>query len=359
MADSNNAQNQQKYNKAKLLYDSVECLKKNSDKVKTLKRASKMFNSLGDFEDASTMAANCDADAKALEGKPDNLPPHPKNPMDEKSNSTVVTWIVRIAVILVFVGILGFFYLRQFDSGIYLRSSFYEAIGNHEKAYRLFEHVKDYKDANDKCTSNKYIFASKMLKEKKYNKAIKVFRTIVDYKDSGEKLTQAELKVLKKTPKHGDVLFGEAHWIVAEKKKDKAFLIKLKPTSGVAYNQTDEDVTWETSSIREYLNSSFMNELFTSSMIDKILETKVVVKDNKTYHTKGCKTKDKVFMLNGSQSYKYGEDLNMYLRDYWLISPGATQREAQFVSFGEVKEAGYQVTDRYMNIRPCMWVSFK
>ena len=359
MADVNETQLQSNYDKAKTLMDSIDCLKKNSDKAATLKRAAKRFEALGEFKDSADMASKCKADAEKYSNIKDNLPPAPKNPADLKKPSKAFTWILRIIALLIIVAILGFFYTRYFDHGAYLRSAFYENIGNHEKAYKMFLHLKDYKDSKQRYMDNRYKHGCEKLEEKDYENAKKAFREIQDYKDSAKKLTDAEIAILKDTKVHGDVLFGEAHWIVAAKKKDKAFLIKTKPTSGFAYNATDDKVTWKTCSLREYLNGAYMNDLFNKYMKDRIIEKKVVVKDNKEFGTKGSTTTDKMFMLNEDQAYKYAEDLSSYLDDYWLIGPGETQREAQFVSNGQVKEAGYPVDDRDINTRPCCWVSIK
>ena len=359
MAEINEAELQLKYDGAKRLMNSVECLKKNSDKAKTMERAAKRFEALGDFSDSADMATKCRAEAEKYSKTEDNLPPAPKNPLDIKKPSKLATWLLRIAVFLVIVGIIGFFYTRKTDHGAYLRSSFYENIGNHEKAYKMFLHLKDYKDSEKRYINNRYKHGIEQFQKKNYEQARNAFREIRDYKDSGDKLATCEINLLKKTKKHGDILFGEAHWIVAEKKKDKAFLIKTKPVAGIPYNETDDKVTWESCTMREYLNSAYMNDTFTDAMKDKIIKTKVVVKDNKEFGTKGATTKDKLFMLNEDQAYKYGEDLNIFMRDYWLIGPGETQREAQFVSYGQVKEAGYPVNDSYINTRPCMWVNIK
>ncbi len=359
MAELNETELQKQYDKAKILVNSLDCLTKNSDKAKTLKRAAKRFEALGDFSDSSAMAAKCKEEAEKYSKMEDNLPPAPENPLDSKKSGKASVWIIRVVAVLVIIGILGFFYTRMFDHGAYLRSTFYESIGNHEKAYKMFLHLKDYKDSEKRYLDNRYKHACEKLKEKDYEAAKKAFRDIRDYKDSGEKLAKAEIQILKKTKKHGDVLFGEAHWVVAEKHGNKAFLIKIKPVDEIPYNEKDANVTWKTSSIRDYLNSDFMDDMFTDGMKDRILTTKVVVKDNKKFGTKGATTNDKLFMLNGKQVYKYEEDLGEFSWDYWLIGPGETQREAQFVSHGQVKEAGYPVADQYISMRPCMWINLK
>ncbi|MCR5430707.1 MAG: DUF6273 domain-containing protein [Eubacterium sp.] len=359
MAEVNQAELQNRYDKAKALMNSIDCLAKNSDKATALKRAAKRFEALGDYADSAAMAAKCLSEADNYSKKEDNLPPAPKNPLEAKEPSRVAKWVIRIVALLVIVGIIGFFYTNMTDNGAYLKSAFYENIGKHEEAYKMFHNLKDYKDSEQRYLENRYKHGCEALKGKHYWKARDAFRDIRDYKDAGDKLAQAEIATIKKTKKNGDVLFGEAHWLVVEKKKDKVFMIKTKPTNGIAYNTSDENVTWKTSSIREYLNGPFMENIFTPAMQKKIIKTKVVVKDNKEFGTKGCTTTDQVFMLNGDQSYKYGKTINIFLRDYWLIGPGETQREAQFVSSGEVKTAGYRVDDRYINTRPCMWVSIK
>ena len=359
MADLSENELQIQYEKAKALMNSLDCLVKNSDKAQTLKRAAKRFEDLGEYSDSSALAKQCLEEAEKYSNMEDHLPPAPKNPLDNKKPSKATAWIFRIVALLLIVGIIGFFYTRKTDHGAYLRSSFYESIGNHEKAYKMFLRLKDYKDSEEKYLANRYKHGVEQLKEKKYTAARDAFRDIPDYKDSGDKLADAEIALLKKTKKDSDILFGEAHWIVAEKKKDKAFLIRTKPTDGIAYNQTDANVTWKSSTIRQYLNDDFLKETFTPAMIKRIIKKQVVVKDNKKYGTKGCTTKDKIFMLNEDQVVKYEKALSFFKRDFWLIGPGETQREAQFVSFGEVKEAGYPVNDRYINNRPCFWVSLK
>ncbi len=347
------------YEDANVLVNSIGCLVKNSDKAKTLRRAAKMYSSFGDYEDSPSLAQKCLVEAEKYDGESDNLPEPPKNPLDEKKTSKAFVWGVRIVALCVIIGILGAFYLTKTEHGRYIRSTFYEKIGDHQKAYKLFYHLEDYKDSKQRFRVNKYKQGCIELKNKNYEKARKHFRDISDYKDSSKKLAKVEMKILKDSKKHDDVLFGEAHWIVAEKKKDKLFLIKTKPVPGIAYNTSDESVTWKTSSIREYLNTTFIFNTFNPYMEEKILDSKVKVEDNKQFKTKGSSTTDKIFMLNEEQVYKYGDDLDNFKRDYWLIGPGETQREAQFISFGQVKEAGYPVTDRYINTRPCMWVNIK
>lgn len=344
------------YDIAKSAMDSIDCLKKNSDKVRVLEKSAKDFESLGDFQDARTMAEDCRKLSAIYKEKPDVLPPPPKNPIDEKPESKAPKIIFRVAAVVIILAIIAIFFVKMTDSGKYLRANFNEHIGNHQKAYKLYKNIKGYKDSNSRYLKNRYLYGCETLDKKKYEKARDTFRDIATYKDSGDKLATAEIEILKSTPLHEDILFGEAHWIVVEKTDDRAFLVKTKPTSGVPYNSEDKPVTWKTSSIRSYLNTTYAYETFTPAMINKMIDTKIKIKGNKKKHIKGCKTTDKIFMLNPEQSYKYSADLSIYMRDWWLITPGESQNKAQFVSYGQVMPEGYNVNNRYINMRPCFWL---
>ena len=201
MADRNEAEMQIKYDKAKELMNSIECLVKNSDKADTLKRAAQKFEALGDFNDSPAMAEKCKKLAEEYSKKEDNLPPHPVNPLDLKKPSKAGIWTLRVVVLLVVLAIFWLFYTRTFDHGSYIRSSFYESVGNHEKAYKMFLHLKDYKDSEKRYIENRYKHGCEQLAKKKYEKARDAFRDIRDYKDAGDKLAQAEITLIKKTKK--------------------------------------------------------------------------------------------------------------------------------------------------------------
>ena len=120
-------------------------------------------------------------------------------------------------------------------------------------------------------------------------------------------------------------------------------------------------MTWETCSLRKYLNGEFLEETFTKEMRGTILDTDITVSDNDLYGTKGGNsTTDKIFLLNSIQAeMKYNDILANYLRDCWLIDPGSKQNTAMFMSYGKVMEYGYEVTNTNMHIRPALWISIK
>ena len=349
------------YDKAKKLMDSTDSIVKNSDKAKVCEIAAKRFKALGDFKDSPEMAEKSSKMAEEFKKKPDVVPPHPVNPLDLKKSSLLGKILVRVLVLAIIAFGIWQIYARTTENGRYLRASFYSVIGQNEKAYKMFESLKDYKDSPNKVIENAYKDGVKKYNAKEYTEAIKPLRKALYYKDTNKFLTKAEIKLIKKADVDTDVLYGEAHWVIVKKKNGKAFMIKTKPVNGIPYNNKEEDVTWKTSSVRQYINNDYANEIFTPEMIDRIATTKVVVKGNDIYKTKGCTTKDKLFFLNTMQAYTYctKKPLVNFRRDFWLIEPGETQSSACFFSFGQVMSEGYNVTSSYINIRPAMWLEYK
>ena len=108
-----------------------------------------------------------------------------------------------------------------------------------------------------------------------------------------------------------------------------------------AYNEYLEDITWEESSLRSWLNEKFINRAFSDEEKENINITEIVNQDNPEYGTEGGNnTSDKIFLLSLSEvleegdGKKYGflndetrrcktNSFSKGARDYWwLRSPG-------------------------------------
>lgn len=93
-----------------------------------------------------------------------------------------------------------------------------------------------------------------------------------------------------------------------DKKKDGSLLLISKyGLDCKPYNSECEDVTWETCTIRSWLNNIFYNEAFSDSEKSKIKTTTIVNDDNPEYEDikGGNNTKDKVFLLSVDEAYQY------------------------------------------------------
>lgn len=85
-----------------------------------------------------------------------------------------------------------------------------------------------------------------------------------------------------------------------------ALLVSRYVIDARPYNDTRADVTWETCSIRKWLNSDFYNNAFSPSEKEQIGKFMTPNNDNPEYQTPGGnKTSDKVFLLSFDDVIKY------------------------------------------------------
>lgn len=174
---------------------------------------------------------------------------------------------------------------------------------------------------------------------------------------------------------------GTVEWIVLAKKDDKALLISKYCLDAKEYdkNENNEFVTWETSTLRQWLNSCFINEAFTDEEKALICDTYLQNPDNPEYGTDGGNdTTDKVFLLSIDETSKYLSDKIVrkaeatdYAKDkgifvseengkswWWMRSPGSDDLCASCMgNDGFVHGDGQMIEDRTCGVRPAMWVN--
>ena len=171
----------------------------------------------------------------------------------------------------------------------------------------------------------------------------------------------------------------EIYWLVLAVEEGKALLISEKGLDAKSYNDDErENVTWETCTLRKWLNSNFYNSVFGSDEREKILTAKVTADKNPEHDTDpGQDTEDKVFLLSIQEAEKYFTDdgdveMAAFLTEYaktngayqndrccwwWLRSPGNNSRSA--VCVGGDGWADYEGNDVGIGdvcVRPALWV---
>lgn len=239
-----------------------------------------------------------------------------------------------------------------------------------------------------------------------YNKAIEflnngnlidAYETLMSlkgYKDSAQKAEDIfeQYKTEKlKVAKAGDYVFFGAYeqdnntsngkenveWLVLEVKDGKALVVSKYALDCKQYNTSNTYVTWETCTLRKWLNNDFINAAF-SSYEKAMIPTVTVSADKNPYYSTnpGNATQDQVFLLSITEANKYFNS-NGAIRceptDYavangaresdngncwwWLRSPGYTHYYAANVyDIGVVYENGYVVYNDNSAVRPAMWI---
>lgn len=272
------------------------------------------------------------------------------------------------------------------DSSEY--SEGYHGLENSYMAHSLLRSIHD-NDADKELIYNR---ANALINEENYAVAY-VLLDDLDYKDSSEIQStikhEYQMACLKKAEIGACVNYGmymqsehssdmeDIEWIVLEKKKDKALIISKKALDCMDYNDDEVDVTWETCSLRKWLNEIFINTAFSSEEQEAILSVKVPADKNPKYDTDpGNNTTDKLFLLSITEVNKYfssdnarrcyptdytsAQSLNIPLNgcDWWLRSPGWGANSAACVEYDGRVDSTF-VYSRFGGtcVRPAMWIS--
>ena len=169
-------------------------------------------------------------------------------------------------------------------------------------------------------------------------------------------------------------------WLVLEKKNNRVLVISKYGLDCEKYNEIETSVTWESCTLRSWLNGEFIKNAFSKDEQKLVAKTKLENKDNGEYGTDAGKdTMDKVFLLSIDETKKYfsSDDARkcepteyvvpqgVYLEDgvnvwWWLRSPGRLQAHAAFVGeSGFVYANGNGVTGESLAIRPALWINLK
>ena len=168
-------------------------------------------------------------------------------------------------------------------------------------------------------------------------------------------------------------------WLVLAKEGSKILLISEKGLDCQKYNDTCADVTWETCSLRKWLNNDFINAAFSSDEKAMISTAKVSADKNPSCNTNpGNATNDKVFLLSIKEAENYFSSDSarqckptkyvvanvVYINSsncwWWLRSPGYPQDRAAYVyRDGSVYYGGHSVDCADGCVRPALWINLE
>lgn len=163
-------------------------------------------------------------------------------------------------------------------------------------------------------------------------------------------------------------------WRVLDIINGKALMISESLLDCKQYNERFESVTWETCTLRRWLNGEFMNRAFSNEERSRLSRVKILNPDNPIYETKGGNpTEDYVFCLSIGETNKYfGGDEDRKAKPtalarkngcyansdfgtgwWWLRSPGYNIRDAAGVyGDGSIGELGVGVDSGGYGVRP-------
>lgn len=165
-------------------------------------------------------------------------------------------------------------------------------------------------------------------------------------------------------------------WRALHYENSEAFLLADAILDSQPYHSENEEIDWEKSSIRAWLNNEFINKAFSNEENKAINTVELINKDNSKYGTQGGKnTSDKLFLLSLSEvdeteeSKEYGfwdkktrkcknDNFSEETYFWWLRSPGNSSHDAAGVYYyGWVFGYGYDVQEPAGGIRPALYLN--
>ena len=287
------------------------------------------------------------------------------------------------------------------------RSNYNNAIalmnaGEYEKAISAFSELANYEDSAERieeCKTaildDKYNDAVALMDEGKYEEAITAFEELGNYGDSSKKINECNDAMLDiKSVNIGDCIFfgtyeqdnnnkngkDPVEWRVLDIQDGMILVISEYGLDGKCYNEIDTDVTWETCTLRTWLNNEFLSKAFSDEEKAMIATIKVSAEGNSIVHEDvGASQYDKVFLLSIMEAEQYFDSdiarkceitpFTMYkylYNDWWLCTPGVDDefnsdswydgyKNTYVDDRGCVQSKGYYV-NKIKAVRPAMWI---
>ena len=304
------------------------------------------------------------------------------------------------------------------DQRLYELGQYYELLGNNEFATRCYREAGDYEDATDKAISCEYQMAEEMFSNNEWESAKALYVKLLGYKDAARKMIKCDKNIAALAALDAKFTVGNCvtlgtypqtvdgkdqtpiEWLVIARNDNKVLLISRYGLDYKPYNTSYAEVTWETCTLRTWLNGAFLNKAFSTAEQTAILTTTV---DNseaqcyKSWSTKGGNnTQDKVFLLSYAEANKYFDveswengwaENNIKSRiaptayaavkvkksisfsaditsdgeksdAWWLRSPGNYQSMAAYVNANGLLYPKVVDVD-CISIRPALWINLK
>ena len=267
--------------------------------------------------------------------------------------------------------------------------------GDYEGALAAFRALNGYKNSDEQATlcdqTIRYDEAMRLYNAGAYEDAQAAFEALGDYGDSAEMARKCAATEWQNVSVGDYIVFGayeqdnnsadgkeEIEWLVLDKRSDSMLVVSRYALDCFVFYPSMANITWDSSSIRNWLNSSFLNSAFSAAEQSLIRTTTVSADKNPRYNTyAGSSTSDKVFLLSISEvGWYFSSDADMQCKGtawcyaegayigtnnncwWWLRTPGDRMASAATVSSkGGINYSGNDVDAIAGGIRPAMWIT--
>jgi hypothetical protein len=187
---------------------------------------------------------------------------------------------------------------------------------------------------------------------------------VIEVEPEPEPEPEPEEEVVVGPPIGSFVTLSNRNWRVLDVQDGKMLLVSEKVLEQQAYHDKNEGITWETCTLRAYLNKNFYNSLSAEAK-GSICEMKLTNENNEDSGAHGgVDTTDKVFLLSISEAETYFSDDKDRIAYgstgtaswWWLRSPGRTNQDDALVNGGGKHKVSSYVSNNVGGVRPAVWV---
>lgn len=333
--------------------------------ISDYEEAIELFSKISEWNDATDKIAECKRKIEEIKAKEEaeRLEKERQAEIARKEAERIAKRNKKIAIITTPIVCAIIAFIIVLNTVIIPNVKYNDAIalmnaGNVVEAYEALVALDGYKDSADKANSIYVKYKIEKLKDAKVGDYVSFGTYEQDNNTSNGK--------------------EDVKWLVLEVKDGKALVISEYALDCKQYNTNDTDVTWETCTLRRWLNNDFINAAFSAEEKAKIPTVTVSADKNPEYSTNpGNATQDQVFLLSITEANKYfssysarqckptdyavanGAGVNSYSGNcwWWLRSPGKDQNWAtEVIHTGDVYESGNDVDDDDA-VRPALWIN--
>ena len=289
----------------------IDSSKGTPNTIDKLKASIKVFEGLGDFKDSKEQIKNCEDKISEIEDYLEKEKAAQARARKRKKKITISICASVVAITIVIV-VLVTFILPMIK---------------YNKAVSLYNNGD-------------------------YEQALEKFSTIKGFKDSGDYLNKVELLPYREV---GDIVkFGKYDWYVINKTDSEVTLLCKEKVNNKMFNDNYSADGWKGCTLRDWLNTEFLNE-FSNDEKNDIADTTCITDKNGL----NVETTDKVFLLDIVEADKLNADIRSSGFAWWLRSSGDNDYRAALVSSeGKILENGVLV-DNSNPVRPAINIKRK
>lgn len=263
--------------------------------------------------------------------------------------------------------------------------------GAFSEAREAFLALGDYKDCPqlaadcEKCITRDSAVA--LMNSGDYENAVTVLESLGNFMDCPQLIDRCRYEMLEigesivigsyEQDNKADNGPEPIEWFILDKQDGKVLVLSRYALEVRLYHFQNAEVTWETCTMREWLNGDFYNNAFTDEERALIPLSTVTADPNPMFKTPtGNDTEDYVFLLSIDEAERYFEKDSARVCEptaharargagvyqgksvwWWLRSPGMDNRDGALVGVvGQINCVGFFEIEFGYCARPAMWV---